>query len=77
MMQSNLIVIAITIILSLVSLAIGIFCIIRYAKTRKIVFLIVGLILTFVLPGLFLFCALVVYIPNTMIVYGPPPTLIP
>lgn len=77
MMQSNLtliIVVAIAVILSLVSLAGGIICIIRYAKTRKIAFLIAGLILTFILPGLCLVAALVLFIPSTMIVYGPPPT---
>ena len=80
MMQSNLmliIVVAIAVILSLVSLAGGIFCIVRYVKTRKIVFLIVGLLLTFILPGLFICAALVVFIPSTMVVYGPPPTIMP
>jgi hypothetical protein len=74
MMQSNLtpiIVVAIAVILSLVSLAGGIFCIVRYVKTRKIVFLIVGLLLTFILPGVFIYAALVVFIPSTMVVYGP------
>lgn len=77
MMQSNLtliIVVAIAVIVSLISLAGGIFCIIRYAQTRKIVFLILGLILTFIIPGLCLVVALVGFIPSTMVVYGPPPT---
>jgi len=80
MMQSNLnpfIVIAIAIILSLVSLAVGVFYIVRYAKTRKKAYLIVGLLLTFILPGVCLCLALVVFIPSTMIVYGPPPTPLP
>lgn len=80
MMQSNLtpiIVIVIAVILSLVSLAGGIYCIVRYGKTRKIVFLIVGLLLTFILPGLFIWAALAVFIPSTMVVYGPPPTSMP
>lgn len=80
MMQSNLmliIVAAIAVVLSLISLAGGIFCIIRYVKTRKIAFLIVGLILTFILPGLFLCAFLMVFIPSTMVVYGPPPNIMP
>lgn len=75
-MQSNLspiIIIAIAVILSLVSLAGGIYCIVRYGKTRKIAFLIVGLLLTLILPGLFIWAALAVFIPSTMVVYGPPP----
>ena len=78
MMQSNfmhIIVIAVAVILSLVSLAGGIFCIVRFAKTRKIAYLIVGLILTFIIPGLCLFATLVVSIPSTTVVYGPPPTM--
>ena len=80
MTQSNLmpiIILVIAIILSLISLAGGIFCIVRYAKTRKIAFLIVGLILTFILPGICLCLALVFFIPSTMIVYGPPPSITP
>jgi len=80
MMQSNLtplIVIAIAVILSLVSLAMGVFCIFRFAKTRKIAYLIVGLLLTFILPGVLLCIALVVFVPSTMVVYGPPPTPLP
>ena len=78
MMLSNfmhIIVIAVAVILSLVSLAGGIFCIVRFAKTRKIAYLIVGLILTFIIPGLCLFATLAVSIPSTMVVYGPPPTM--
>jgi len=69
-----ILVIGVTIILSLASLGAGIYCLVRYAKTRKVVFLIVGLILTFFLPGICLVAVLVVYIPSTTIVYGPPPT---
>ena len=80
MMQSNLtpfIVIAVAVILSLVSLAVGIFFIVRFAKTRKTAYLIVGLLLTFIVPGALLCLALVVFIPTTMVVYGPPPTSMP
>jgi hypothetical protein len=71
-----IIIVVLAVILSLISLAGGIFCIVRYAKTRKIAFLIIGLILTFIIPGLCLFATLVVYIPSATVVYGPPPTMI-
>jgi len=63
----------IAIILSLASLGAGIYCLIRYARTRKAALLIVGLVLTFILPGICLVAALVAFIPSTTIVYGPPP----
>ena len=37
------------------------------------VWLIVGLVLTFIVPGLLFCVALGVFIPSTIIVYGPPP----
>lgn len=73
-MNSNLLIIIIlAVIFSLVSLGAGIFFIVRYAKTRKVVFLIVGLVLMFILPGICLCVALGIFIPTTTIVYGPPP----
>ncbi len=80
MMQTNtitILLIALGVILSLVSLGGGIFCIVRYVKTRKVVFLIVGLILTFILPGICLCLVLISFIPSTMVVYGPPPSITP
>ena len=73
MSTTTILVIAVAAVLSLVSLGFGIFCIVRYAKTRKVAWLIVGLVLSFVVPGLLLCVALGVFIPSTMIVYGPPP----
>jgi nicotinamide riboside transporter PnuC len=66
-------VIVAAVILGLVSLGSGIYCIVRYARSRKVVTLIVGLILTLIVPGIFLCVALGAFIPSTMIVYGPPP----
>lgn len=66
-------VVILAVLFSLASLGGGVYCIVRYAKTRKVVFLIVGVILTFLLPGICLCAALGVYIPSTTIVYGPPP----
>jgi hypothetical protein len=68
-----ILIIAAAIILGLASIGGGIFCIVRYAKTRKVVWLIVGLVLTFIVPGVLLCVTLGVFIPGTMIVYGPPP----
>ena len=73
MSTMTILIIAAAIILALVSLGCGIFCIVRYARTRKVVWLIVGLVLTFIVPGELLCVALGVFIPNVMIVYGPPP----
>jgi hypothetical protein len=77
MTVTHIIIIAVAIILSLVSLAGGIFCIVRYVKTKKIALLIVGLLLTFILPGICLCLVLVSFIPSPMIVYGPPPSITP
>jgi len=68
-----IILMAVAVILALVSLGVGIYFIIRYARSRKTPFLITGLVLTFVLPGLFLCVVLGIFIPATTIVYGPPP----
>jgi len=73
MNTTTILIIAVAVILALVSLGGGIFCIVRYAKTRKVVWLIVGLVLTFVVPGLLVCVALGVFIPSIMVVYGPPP----
>ncbi len=73
MSPTLIIIIVLAIVLSLVSLGAGIFCIVRYARSRKVVFLIVGLLLTFLLPGIIMCAALGIFIPNTLIVYGPPP----
>ena len=60
-------------VLGLVSLAAGIFCLIRFMRTRRRALLVVGLLLTFVAPGI-LFCLIVGYwVPAALIVYGPPP----
>lgn len=59
---------------SLASFGAGIYFIVRYAKTRRTLFLILGLVLMFILPGVCLCVVLGVYIPSTTIVYGPPPS---
>ena len=67
-------VVILAVVFSLASLGVGVYCIVRYAMTRKLVFLIVGVILAFILPGICLCAVLGVYIPTTTIVYGPPPS---
>lgn len=56
---------------------VGVFFIVRYAQTRRAAFLISGLLLTLVVPGIFLLCLLAVWIPSLSMVYGPPPDLGP
>jgi hypothetical protein len=67
----------VAILLGLISMAGGIVCIVRYARTRKVVWLIVGLLLTLLVPGLLICAAIVLWIPSTMVAYGPAPTYIP
>lgn len=80
----SIVILAGAIVLGLASLGSGIYCIVRYATTRKIGFLVAGLLLTLFLPGLLIFGALVfwnpihqVIIPDPQIVYGPPPDFEP
>lgn len=57
----------------LVLVGVGIFLLVRYFQTRKIGFLIAGLICALVLPGLLLCLLVVLWIPSQMVVYAPPP----
>lgn len=69
-MHSNLIlilVIAIAVIFCLTSLLGGTFAFIRYAKTRKTAYLIVGLLQTLILPVLCLYATLVLFIPSALL----------
>lgn len=64
----------VAIIVSAVSFAGGLYCMVRYARTRRVGLLVVGLLLMFILPGLLLLLALGVMRPLPMGTYGPPPT---
>ena len=69
-MQSNLIlvlVIAIAVIFCLTSLLGGTFAVIRYAKTRKIAYLIIGLLQILIMPVLCLYTTLVLFIPSALL----------
>lgn len=65
------------ILIALASFIGGIICFVQYKRRRKVVWLIVGLVLTLILPGLFICLALGVFVPTTMVVYGPPPDVLP
>lgn len=53
---------------------IGIYYLIQYAKTRRKAYLITGLILTFLLPGILLCLGFLLWLPNVAMGYGPPPS---
>jgi hypothetical protein len=53
---------------------IGIYCLIRYWKTRRKALLFAGLIMTFLLPGCLLYLVFLVGFPNAFMAYGPPPS---
>ena len=65
------------VVLGLVSFGIGIYFLIRYARMRKRSFLVIGLILTFIVPGLVCCLAFMLWLPSATVVYGPPPLRTP
>ncbi len=66
-------IIILSFVLGLAFLCGGIFCLVRYAQTRRNLFLILGLVFTFVVPGLLVCFVFGIWIPNTIVAYGPPP----
>jgi hypothetical protein len=64
-------------VFALIALGVGIFLLVRYAQTRRTPFLIGGLVLTLVLPGLLCCLALMLFAPFTTVAYGPPPSVGP
>ncbi len=63
----------ILIALAVLSFIIGIVLLILFARSRKILFLILGLLLTFLVPGIILYLAFLLWMPSAVMVYGPPP----
>jgi hypothetical protein len=65
---------------AVISFAAGILCLIRFVKTRKPLLLILGLLLTFLVPGALLYLSTqywstqLVTPPGPVMVYGPPPS---
>ena len=72
-----LIILVALIIGAIISLVFGIKFLIKYSKTRKNKYLYLGIIFTFVIPGILLIVAfkLWVYQGNSMILYGPLPMM--
>jgi len=68
-----LITISILVIAAIVSIVFGILSFIKYSKTRKNIYLALGIILTFVVPGILLYLAFRFYVSSTMVVYMPGP----
>ncbi|GEM_PF-6480149 len=70
----------ITITAAAISFAAGILCLVRFAKTRKPLYLVLGLLLTFLVPGALLYWGTHYWItqgmppPDPIITYGPPPS---
>jgi hypothetical protein len=70
----------ITIAAAAISFAAGILCLVRFAKTRRPLLLVLGLLLTFLVPGALLYLGTHFWItqvmppPDPIITYGPPPS---
>jgi len=61
--------------LAVISFILGIISLIQFARSRKPLFLILGLVLTFLLPGVCLFLSTrLLTPPDPFMVYGPPPS---
>jgi len=70
---ANWVVIILLIITTIVSLVFGIILLVKFAKTRKIWQLVLGIILTFVIPAIVLYFVFRFYVFSTAIAYGPSP----
>lgn len=74
---ATLTIIIISVIIAVISLIFGIFFLIKYAKTRKNIYLIVGILLTFVIPGIIIYIIFMFYTGSSpMIEYGPNPGML-
>ncbi len=73
-MDTTMIIIILAVLGAIVSLVFGIRFLIKYKATRKRSHLILGIVLTFVVPAILLFVAFRFY-ASTSIVYGPGPMM--
>lgn len=67
-------------LLAVILLAVGIVCLVLYARRRNKALLVIGLVLTLIVPGLAFCCLLSLLarlIPDPFVVYAPPPTIAP
>jgi hypothetical protein len=60
-------------IVALALLGASIFCFVRYSRTRKRAYLVAGILLSLIIPGILICIVLGMFIPSTTVVYGPPP----
>jgi uncharacterized membrane protein YkgB len=60
--------------LALIAFIAGVVLLIQFARTRKVAYLIIGLLLTFLLPGILCCLSFLLWAPHTFVVYGPPPS---
>ena len=60
-------------LVGIISLAAGIISLIKYARTKSKLFLVLGIMLTFVVPGIILFVVFRIWPIDTGVVYGPGP----
>jgi hypothetical protein len=63
----------IAVVVSVVSFVVGVYCMIRYGKTRQVGLVYAGLLLMFILPGVLLLGTLNGFRPPAMGCYGPDP----
>lgn len=57
------------------SLVGGIVSLVKYAQTKSKLMLVLGIVLTFVVPGILLYLAFRIWVMDTMISYGPAPMI--
>ena len=62
----------IAVAVSVLSFAVGVYCIVRYGKTRRVGFVYAGMLLMFILPAVLLLGTLNVFRPPAMGCYAPP-----
>jgi uncharacterized membrane protein len=66
----------ILVVLAIASLVGGIISLVKYAKTKNKLMLILGIVFTFIIPGILLYFAFRIWVMDTMIVYGPAPMMV-
>ncbi|MGB7537823.1 MAG: hypothetical protein WBM17_04730 [Anaerolineales bacterium] len=66
--------ILLTVLIAITALIVGVLFLIRFFKTRNKQFLVAGLIMTLLLPGLFILLGFLLWLPNAFMAYGPPPS---
>jgi len=74
-MDSTIIIITL-VILAIASLIGGIISLVKFAKTKNKLMLVLGIIFTFIVPAILLYFAFKIWTLNTVIMYGPAPAVI-